>query len=318
MTPSTSLGLDRAQAHQLAGQRLDLARPQLGQQDAGLLLAHLGEEDGGLAQAGQLRRARRARRDGGQVRPPALAGEPAAPSRARCVMPCSRVNQPRSIAATSSGRSLTMVEISPRTFCRSAASSSSCAVSILGLLAGALDPQAVELGEHVVGELEGLVVLLDLAAAARAQPDEQDDERDAGRDAAGADHRPHLPRWPRPRGRPPSRRRPASAAVVSNGMAATVMSSPRASSRPTAVPTRSRICCWLRLPATASSMTTETVSRLRSPGAPCSTVASSCRRRCSRSSTPCRRWSRRRRRCPPRRACSPGRGRRRPGRRAPV
>ena len=63
----------------------------------------------------------------------------------------------------------------------------------------------------------------------------------------------------------------ASAAVVSKGRDATVMSSPRASSRPTAVIMRSRICCWLRLPATDSSMTTETVSRLRSPGAPFST-----------------------------------------------
>src|SRR4051812_25648368 len=59
-----------------------------------------------------------------------------------------------------------------------------------------------------------------------------------------------------------------SAAVVSNGIEATVMSSPRAASRPTAVVMRSRICCWLRLPATASSMTTETVSRLSPPGAP--------------------------------------------------
>ena len=91
----------------------------------------------------------------------------------------------------------------------------------------------------------------------------------------------------------------ASAAVVSNGRAATVMSSPRASSRPTAVIIRSRICCWLRLPATASSMTTETVSRLMSPGAPSLDRRWSCRRRCSRSSTPCRTWSRRRRRWPP-------------------
>ncbi len=58
-----------------------------------------------------------------------------------------------------------------------------------------------------------------------------------------------------------------SAAVVSKGIEATVMASPRAVSRPTALPTRSRICCWLRVPATASARTTETVSRFRAPGA---------------------------------------------------
>src|SRR3954470_4449942 len=57
------------------------------------------------------------------------------------------------------------------------------------------------------------------------------------------------------------------AAVVSKGMEATVMSSPRAWSSPTALPTRDWICCWLRLLATASSITTETVSRLIAPGA---------------------------------------------------
>src|SRR6476661_1492842 len=49
----------------------------------------------------------------------------------------------------------------------------------LGHVPGARDPQAVELGEHVLAELEGLVLLLDLLAAARAQPHEEDDEGDA-------------------------------------------------------------------------------------------------------------------------------------------
>ena len=96
------------------------------------------------------------------------------------------------MAATSSGRSLTMVEISPRTFCRSAASSSGCRLSIGGSSRTLEIRQPVELGEHVVGQLEGLVVLLGLALAARAQPHDEHDQRDAGRDAAGADHRPHL------------------------------------------------------------------------------------------------------------------------------
>jgi hypothetical protein len=59
----------------------------------------------------------------------------------------------------------------------------------------------------------------------------------------------------------------ASAALVSNGMTARLMSSPRAVSRPTALPTRSWICVWLSAPATVASMTTETVSRLSEPGA---------------------------------------------------
>jgi hypothetical protein len=46
------LDLHRTQTHQLPRQRLHLARPQLGQQDAGLLLAHLGEEDRGLPEPG--------------------------------------------------------------------------------------------------------------------------------------------------------------------------------------------------------------------------------------------------------------------------
>jgi hypothetical protein len=63
------LGLDGAQAHQLPGQGLDLARAELGQDGAGLLLAHLRQEDGGLAHARQLR-ARRGRRHRGQVAAP--------------------------------------------------------------------------------------------------------------------------------------------------------------------------------------------------------------------------------------------------------
>src|SRR3954469_2353281 len=62
----------------------------------------------------------------------------------------------------------------------------------VGHLTAAGDPEPIELGEHVVAELERLVLLLDLLPAARAQPDQEDDEGDAGRDAAGLDHRPHL------------------------------------------------------------------------------------------------------------------------------
>jgi hypothetical protein len=58
-----------------------------------------------------------------------------------------------------------------------------------------------------------------------------------------------------------------SAALVSNGIAASVMASPRAVSRPTALPTRSCSCCWLSVPATAASIATETVSRSSRPGA---------------------------------------------------
>src|SRR4051794_41664848 len=56
------------------------------------------------------------------------------------------------------------------------------------------------------------------------------------------------------------------AAVVSNGIEATVIASPRAVSRPTELPTSDWIWFWLRLPATALSMTTETVRRVRAPG----------------------------------------------------
>src|SRR3954452_18781256 len=47
------------------------------------------------------------------------------------------------------------------------------------LLAGALDPQPVELVEYVGREIELLVLLLDHPAAARAQPDQQDEQHDA-------------------------------------------------------------------------------------------------------------------------------------------
>ncbi len=85
-----------------------------------ILAAGLGEEDGGLAQAGEFGTGGRRGRDG-QV----------APVDAHQLLDGGHrhdllsLNQPRSMAATSSGRSLTMAEISPRTFCRSAASSSS-------------------------------------------------------------------------------------------------------------------------------------------------------------------------------------------------
>ena len=167
MTPSTSSGSTEPEAHELAGERLDLARPELGQQDAGLLLLIWARKTAALRRPGSSGR-------GG-------AGGAAA-DRARGVPPqrrrsCSTreamrhalfsLNQPRSIAATSSGRSLTMVEISPRTFCRSAASSSMAAVSILGRASSRTlwIAEALELGEHVVAELERLVVLLDVAAA---------------------------------------------------------------------------------------------------------------------------------------------------------
>ena len=139
------VGLHRAQPHQLAGERLDLARAQLGQQDAGLLLGHLGEEDRGLAQAGQLRARGRRRDRRGRLPGP---GRRAARRRdAHGSVPrvpllttphdLVSLSQPRSMAATSSGRSLTIGEISPRTRCRSAASSSSASrSSTLDLLAG--------------------------------------------------------------------------------------------------------------------------------------------------------------------------------------
>src|ERR1700710_1981708 len=56
------------------------------------------------------------------------------------------------------------------------------------------------------------------------------------------------------------------AAVLSKGIVATVMASPRVWSRPTALPTRLWIWDWLIDPATLLSMTTETVRRWRSPG----------------------------------------------------
>src|SRR3954447_9587342 len=59
-------------------------------------------------------------------------------------------------------------------------------------LAGGGDAQPLQLGEHLVVEGERLVLLLDLLALARAQPDHEDDEHDAGRDRARADHRPEL------------------------------------------------------------------------------------------------------------------------------
>ena len=166
------LGLDRAEAHQLAGQRLDLARAELGQQDAGLLLRHLREEDGRLAQARELR-ARGAGTAGRFAR--------SRRSRASC-LDAGDAHAALVLRSTSRGasprprraRSLTMAEISPRTFCRSAASSSSCRLSTFGCSSRVLrDPEPVELGEHVVAELERLVLLLDLLPAARAQPDER-------------------------------------------------------------------------------------------------------------------------------------------------
>src|SRR5215211_6350314 len=54
------------------------------------------------------------------------------------------------------------------------------------------DPQPLQLGEHLVVERQRLVLLLDLLAPARAQPHDEDDEDDARRDGAGADHRPEL------------------------------------------------------------------------------------------------------------------------------
>src|SRR4051812_11937412 len=58
----------------------------------------------------------------------------------------------------------------------------------------ALDADPVELGHHVVGELQSLVVLLLVVVllAPRAQPDDEDEQGDAQGDAAGADQRPHL------------------------------------------------------------------------------------------------------------------------------
>src|SRR5918997_4702274 len=57
----------------------------------------------------------------------------------------------------------------------------------------ALDADAVQLGHHVVGELEGLVVLLLVVLPAPgAQPDDQHEQGDAERDAAGLHHRPQL------------------------------------------------------------------------------------------------------------------------------
>src|ERR1700710_1830371 len=56
-------------------------------------------------------------------------------------------------------------------------------------------------------------------------------------------------------------------AVVSNGIEATVIASPRAVSRPTELPMRDWIWFWFRLPATALSITNERVGRLSAPGA---------------------------------------------------
>src|SRR6195952_4914718 len=122
------LGLDRAQAHQFTGQGLDLARAQLAEEDAGFLLAHLSEEDRGLPQSGEFGTGDlgRHRRNGAAPEPDQLldTGDGHA---------LDSLNQPRSMAATSSGFSLTMAEMSPLTFWRSAASSSSAALSTLTL-----------------------------------------------------------------------------------------------------------------------------------------------------------------------------------------
>src|SRR3712207_2804547 len=57
----------------------------------------------------------------------------------------------------------------------------------------ALDADAVELGHHVVGELQRLVVLLLVVLPAPgAQPDDEHEQGDAEGDAAGPDQRPQL------------------------------------------------------------------------------------------------------------------------------